>query len=231
MKAVILCAGMGTRLGHLTENCPKVMLPINGRPLLEHHIDWLIRYGVRDFYVNLHYLPNVITDYFRDGARFNVRIAYSFEEDLQGTAGALKGFWDELSETFLVHYGDVYSELDVSEMLRFHRRMKAVATLVVHPTDRPHDSDVVVLNEDAKVTSVHHRPGVSQYGNLGNAGCYLLEPSVLRYIPDQETQCDFIEQVFPRMIASGEALYGYRTGEFLHDMGTFDRYEKLKRAV
>ena len=69
MKAVILCAGTGTRLGHLTENRPKVMLPINGKPLLEHHIDWLIRYGIRDFYVNLHYLPNVITDYFGDGAR------------------------------------------------------------------------------------------------------------------------------------------------------------------
>ena len=231
MKAVILCAGKGTRLGHLTATCPKVMLPIKGKPLLEHHIAWLSRYGVRDFYVNLHYLPNVITDYFRDGSRFDVRIVYSFEEELRGTAGALKGFRDELSETFLVLYGDVYSELNIFEMLSFHRRMKSVATLVVHPTDRPHDSDIVFLDEDTKVTSVHHRPGTSQYGNLGNAGCYLLDARALLYIPDQDGQCDFIKDIFPGMIAAGEPLYGYCTDEFLLDMGTLDRSEKLKGAL
>lgn len=231
MKAVILCAGSGTRLRPLTERCPKVMLPLNGNPLLEHHLDWLKRHGIRKIHINLHHLPEVITNYFEDGSRFGVQITYSFEKKLHGTAGALNSFLDHLDGTFIVHYGDVYSELDVTKMLRFHRRMNATATLVVHPTDHPHDSDIVVVDEHARIISVHHKPSSIQYGNLGNAACYILEPRVLHYIPNEEGEVDFIQDVFPRMIAAGEALYGYDTDEFLQDMGTFDRYEKLRRRL
>lgn len=157
-----------------------------------------------------------------------MQITYSFEEKLRGTAGALNGFRSHLDETFLVHYGDVYSELDITKLLRFHRKMKATATLVVHPTDRPNDSDIAVLDQRARVISVHHKPGTIRYGNLGNAACYMLEPRALLYIPGQEKDVDFIQHVFPPMIAAGEAVYGYYTDEFLQDMGTLDRYEKLK---
>jgi len=207
------------------------MLPFNGKPLLEHHLDWLKRHSIREIYINLHHLPRVITSYFGDGSRFGVQITYSFEEKLRGTAGALNGFRAHLDETFLVHYGDVYSELDITEMLHFHRRMNATATLVVHLTDHPHDSDIVVLDEQARVISLHHKPGSTQYGNLGNAACYILEPRVLSYIPDEEGQFDFIQDVFPQMISAGEDLYGYHTDEFLQDMGTFDRYKRLKKRL
>ena len=230
-KAVILCAGAGTRLRPLTQRCPKVMLPLDGKPLLEHHLNWLKRHDIKEIYINLHHLPDVVTGYFGDGSQFEVQIIYSFEEKLRGTAGALNGFHACLDETFLVHYGDVYSELDVTKMLRFHRRMNATATLVVHTTDRPHDSDVVVLDKHSRVISVHHKPGSSRYGNLGNAACYILESRILSYIPDEEDEFDFIQDVFPQMISAGEALYGYYTNEFLQDMGTTDRYQKLKRRL
>lgn len=230
-KAVILCAGAGTRLRPFTERCPKVMLPLNEKPLLERHIEWLKRYGISEVYINLHYLPQAITSYFGDGSRFEVRIIYSFERKLRGTAGALNGFRDHLDETFLLHYGDVYSELDVLKMLRFHRRMNATATLAVHSTNHPHDSDIVALDEHSRVSSVHHKPVSSNHGSLGNAACYILEPRVLRYIPDQEAEIDFIQGVFPRMISSRESLYGYCADELLYDMGTLDRYETLKRGL
>lgn len=230
-KAVILCAGAGTRLRPLTERCPKVMLPLNGKPLLEHHLWWLKRHGIEKVYINLHYLPRVVTNYFGDGKQFGVQITYSFEENLRGTAGALNGFRTHLNETFLVHYGDVYSELNITEMLYFHRRTKAAATLVVHPTDHPHDSDIVVLDKHARIISIRRKPRSNRYGNLGNAACYILEPRTLNYIPNEEGEFDFVRDVFPRMISAGEALYGYLTEEFLYDMGTLDRYEKLKRRL
>src|SRR5437763_9158040 len=92
MKAVILCAGLGTRLGALTSNSPKVMLPIGGKPLLEHHIRLLARQGITEICVNVHYLPRVITDYFGDGSQFGVRLHYSLETKILGTAGGVKRF-------------------------------------------------------------------------------------------------------------------------------------------
>lgn len=227
-KAVILCAGEGTRLRPLTERCPKVMLPIAGKPVLEHHLALFKRHGVVEIYINLHHLPEQIVSYFQDGRRFGVRITYSYEEELRGTAGALRGFRDRLNETFAVHYGDVMSELDITKMLAFHKGKGSVATLVVHPTNRPHDSDIVVLDASGRVTAVYHKPGSAKYGNLGNAAFYILEPKVLEYLP-QEGTSDFIQDIFPQMIKDGEPLYGYLTDDYLEDMGTLERYEKIKR--
>jgi NDP-sugar pyrophosphorylase family protein len=226
-KAVILCAGKGARMGGLTTHVPKVMLPFAGKPLLEHHLLWMKSYGIRDIFINVHYLPQAITDYFGDGKSFGVRIVYSREERLRGTAGALRGFRQELDATFLLHYGDIYSELSIAKMLRFHRESGGMATLAVHPTNRPHDSDVVVVGPASEVRAVYHKPGTDKYGLTGNAACYVLEPAVLGYIPDEDRDIDFIVDVFPRMIAAGERLYAYRATEFVRDMGTPERYESV----
>ena len=142
-KAVILAAGLGTRLGHLTKEIPKVMVPIAGRPMLEHHVEWLRGYGVEEFFFNLHYLPDAITEYFGDGSQWGVTIHYSLEEELLGTAGSLHGFSDSLDSTFLVQYGDVFSRLNLASFAQFHREHAASASLVVHPSSHPHDSDIV----------------------------------------------------------------------------------------
>ena len=128
-KAVILAAGMGTRLGELTRDLPKVMVPIGRKPMLEHHIEWMRGFGIEEFYLNLHYLPDAITDYFEDGSRWNVSIHYSMEEKLLGTAGSLHGFHDQLDEPFLVQYGDVYSRLEIERIAEFHERHEAAASL------------------------------------------------------------------------------------------------------
>ena len=230
-KAVVLCAGKGTRLGPLTGAAPKVMLPVKGKPLLESHLWWLKQHGIREVYINLHHLPGAITRHCGDGTRFGLNIVYSLEKKLRGTAGALSGFREHLDETFLVHYGDVYSELDITSMLGFHCKSGAVGTLAVHPTDRPEDSDVVTVGPHSRISAVHHKPGNDRYGLIGNAGCYILEPAVLDYIPHEDREIDFVQDVFPRMLACGEALYAYSVTEFLQDMGTAARYENLRQRL
>jgi mannose-1-phosphate guanylyltransferase/phosphomannomutase len=176
-------------------------------------------------------LPDAIKAFFGDGKAFGVNIFYSLEERLRNTAGALNGFRNSLDDTFIVHYGDVYCELDLSKMYEFHKQKNSAATLVVQPTDRPHDSDVVVLDKNSRVVSVHHKPGNLRFGNLGNAACYILEPEVLDHIPDEEGEFDFIQDVFPKMLGSGKALHGYVTDEFMEDIGTLERYKRLKERL
>lgn len=230
-KAVILSAGMGTRLGDLTRNLPKVMVPIAGKPMLEHHVEWLKRFGVREFHFNLHYLGGVISDYFEDGARWDVRISYHHEERLLGTAGALHGFRSELDDTFLVQYGDVFSRLDLDRFTAFHRERAAAASLVVHPSSHPHDSDIVELETDGRIRHIHHKPGDAHFGNLGNAGAYLLEPRVLDHLSPDLREEDFCKHVFPRMIAAGEVLCGYNTTDLLLDVGTPERLARIEESL
>ena len=233
-KAVILSAGMGTRLGALTQNLPKVMVPIAGKPMLEHHLEWLKGFGVSEFYLNLHYLADVISDYFEDGSRWDVKIHYHREERLLGTAGSLQGFRPYLDETFLVQYGDVFSRLDLARLALFHRQHEAAASLVVHPSSHPHDSDIIELADETRIRQIHHKPGDARFGNLGNAGAYLLEPVVLDHLSPDLREEDFCKDVFPRMLAAGETVCGYDTDDLLLDVGTPERLawieEHLKSA-
>jgi NDP-sugar pyrophosphorylase family protein len=230
-KAVILSAGMGTRLGELTRNLPKVMVPIAGKPMLEHHIEWLKSFGVREFYLNLHYLADVIFDYFEDGSRWDVAIRYHREESLLGTAGALHGFRPFLDETFLVQYGDVFSRLDLARLAAFHRERKAAATLVVHPSSHPHDSDIVELAGGSRIRYIHHKPGDDRFGNLGNAGAYLLEPTILDHLAPLPREEDFCRDLFPRMLAANERLCGYDTEDLLLDVGTPERLAWIEKHL
>lgn len=231
-KAVILSAGLGTRLGGMTSNCPKVMVPICGKPMLEHHVEWLRAAGVEEFYLNLHYLPEVISDYFGDGSRFGVRIEYSYEDRLQGTAGSLRGFRQFLDQPFLVQYGDVFSRLDVAALTDFHWIRSSHASLVVHPSSHPHDSDIVTLDAEGRISQLHHKPGDARFGNIGNAGAYLLEPVVFEHLSGETNdEVDFCRDLFPKMQLHGCPLFGYNTDDLLLDVGTPERLEWIERYL
>jgi len=230
-KAVILSAGMGTRLGELTRNLPKVMVPIAGKPMLEHHVEWLKGFGVREFYLNLHYFGDVISDYFEDGGRWDVEIHYHREESLLGTAGALHGFRPFLDETFLVQYGDVFSRLDLARLAAFHGKHGAAASLVVHPSSHAHDSDIIELADEARIRHIHHKPGDDRFGVLGNAGAYLIEPAALTHLPAEPREEDFCRDLFPRMLAAGEKLCGYDTEDLLLDVGTPERLAWIEQHL
>lgn len=227
---MILAAGKGTRLRGVSGATPKVMMEISGQPLLERHIIWLRAYGIRQFYVNLHWNPDAIRSHLGDGSRYDVRITYSVEDTLQGTAGALRAFGSELDQTFFVHYGDIYSELDVEAMMKVHRATSAVGTLAVHSSSHPEDSDIVEIDQGDRVTALHHKPGDARFGSLGNAGCYLLEPQALPWIPHAGA-ADFFRDVFPPMLLSGNTLSAYHNRHLVTDMGTPERYAKLQALL
>lgn len=224
--ALILCAGRGERLRPLTDSTPKVMLPVGGVPLLEHHIRHFADQGITNFFINLSYRGDDIRSFFEDGSRFGIRIRYADEPEPQGTAGALRGFPGELASTFLVHYGDIYTRLDIRRMLEFHRERDASATLAAHPTTRFHDADVLEVEADDRIVAFRPRPGTSRYGDLGNAACYILEPTAVSYVSPSSPD-DFVRDVFPKMLAGGERMFAYRTTELLHDIGTPERYREI----
>lgn len=230
-KAVILSAGMGTRLGELTRDRPKVMVEIAGRPMLEHHVLWMREAGITDFFINLFYLGPVIESYFGDGARWGVKIHYSHEEKLLGTAGSLYGFQEQLTDTFLVQYGDVYSRLDLKRFQEFHQGRNSAATLVVHPSSHPHDSDIVTLAEDGRIERLYHKPGDDRFGNIGNAGAYLLEPVAMDYLTEERREQDFCKHVFPKMLAAEERVFGYNTDDLLLDVGTPERLAWIEQYL
>ena len=228
MKAVILCAGEGERLRPMTLTTPKPLLPIGDRPLIDHTIDWLAGYGIHDLFINLHYLGGKIEEHLADGSRYGAHITYSHEEELQGTAGALRAFSDLLDEPFVVIYGDILTRFDLAKLKAFHNAHGGIGTLVVQRTARPHDCDIVEIDADNKVIHLHHAPGDFSHGNLGNAALYLLEPEVLGFLPENGP-ADFVVDLFPRALAAGKDLYAYESDEELLDIGTHARYEEAQR--
>jgi len=230
MKAVILCAGEGERLRPLTLTTPKPLLPIGGRPLVDHTIDWLRDHGVTELFINLHHLGERIESHLGDGARFGVHITYSHETVIQGTAGGLRAFKHRLDGPFFVVYGDVLTHLDLDRLRADHERTGGIGTLVAQRTGRPHDCDILEVDETRRITALHRAPGSFAYGDLGSAALYLLEPEILAFIP-QGGAPDFVADVFSRALGAGKRLYAYESDEELLDIGTPERYEDAQRRV
>ena len=228
MKGVILCAGEGERLLPMTLTTPKPLLPIGDKPLIDHTIAWLASYEIHDLFINLHHLGEMIGAHLGDGSRYGARITYSKEEELQGTAGALRAFSQLLDEPFVVVYGDILTQFDLKKLEAFHRAHGGIGTLVVQRTNRPHDCDIVEVDTDNKVIALHHAPGDFSHGNLGNAALYLLEPEILEFLPPHGP-ADFVVDLFPHALEAGNAIYAYESDEELLDIGTHARYEEAQR--
>jgi mannose-1-phosphate guanylyltransferase len=227
MRALILSAGEGTRLRPLTLDRPKPMLPVGGKPILEHLVTLLRNHGVTEIAMNLHYKPDVITDYFGDGGQFGVRITYSRERRLLGSAGAakqLEAFLGEGGAPFFVLYGDVLANIDLTALLDAHRSNEATATLALYEVEDPSRCGIVDIAPDGRITRFTEKPAPgTATSNLANAGIYVLDPTVLRDIPGH-VPYDFGMDVFPNLLADGRALFGIRTNGYLLDIGAPDRY-------
>lgn len=230
MKAFILAAGLGTRLRALGLDVPKVMVPVGGKPLLQHHLELLSRQGIREFIVNLHYLPEKITDYFGDGSRFGVQITYSHEPELLGTAGAVKKMEAELrGGPFLLFYGDNLVRLELPALVGFHRAQRALATLALWESPEPWTGGVVETDATGRVTRFVEKPDRKEVStNLINAGIYVLEPAVLDAIPAGQFY-DFGKDLFPRLLAEGKPLYAMKPNAYVQDIGTPERLAKAQR--
>ena len=203
-KALILAAGAGSRLGRLTERIPKPMLRIHNEPVLETHVRRLAAAGVWNIWINLHHQPEPIRAHFGDGSKFGVRIHYSEEERLLGTAGALHNLAPEFcSGLFFVVYGDNWIELDYAELGAGRR---GLVTMLVHHRDYVAESGVVQLAADNRILGFQEKPAPgTELSHWVNAGVYVCQPAMLDYLPHGES--DFARDVFPRMLEDGCPLY------------------------
>lgn len=229
MKAIILSAGEGTRIRAVNQEIPKVLIEVCGKPMLKWNIDLLKKFGVTDIAINTHFMSDKIKDYLGDGSEFGVNIKYSYEPELLGTSGSLNNFRDFFDEPFFVIYGDIISTMNLEKVIEFHKNNNCAATLVVHKSSHPEDSDIVQMDEDGRITRLVHKPGDLKFGDMGNAAMYIVEPKIFEYL--DEGKSDFVKDVFPKMIENGERIYGYDTQEFLKDAGTPERLTEVEKHL
>jgi len=231
MKAVILVGGEATRLLPLTCNTPKAMVPVLNTPFLEHVIGYLSWHQVKDITLAQSHLAQTIKGYFGNGSRFGVRLGYSVEDAPLGTAGAVKNAERHLDETFLVLNGDIFTDLDITAMIDFHRERKAKATIALTPVDDPTSYGLIETNAQGRVTRFLEKPKWSQVTtNMINAGTYVLEPDVLNQIPPQ-ANVSIEREVFPKLVERGEPVYAYPSSAYWIDIGTPDKYLQLHRDL
>jgi D,D-heptose 1,7-bisphosphate phosphatase len=231
MKVVVTAGGKGTRIRSIANEIPKVMIPVNGKPVLEYQILLAKRYGFTDFLFLIGYMGDQVKSYFGDGSRWDVVIDYFQEPEPLGTAGAFAAIKEKLTSDFWVFYGDTIMDFDMEKMLKFHRLHQSDATLFLHPNDHPYDSDLVDIDNDSRITAFYPKPHENEYRrNLVNAALYVLSPSILSFIPEG-AKSDFGKNIFPAALESGMKMFGYVSAEYIKDMGTPDRYERVCNDV
>lgn len=231
MKAVVLAAGKGERLGNLTKHSPKPMLMLGGKPIIQYCVEGLADAGIRDIFINLYYLPKVITSFLGDGSKFGVNIAYSYEDKLLGTAGAVKKIGRSLTETFLVVYSDTLRKIDYKELINLHLNKGSLATVALYRTPSQKGCGIVELGNDFKITSFLEKPkNYSGMSNFANAGVYCLEPEVMDFIPE-DAEYDFASELFPKLLNRGEKLSAFLLDEPVLDIGTVRAYKRAQEML
>ena len=231
MKAVIMAGGEGTRLRPQTSNLPKPMLPLVGRPMMEHIVSLLRRHDVTDIVVTVAFLPNAIRSYFGDGSELGVRMVYATEETPLGTAGSVRNARDELDERFLVISGDVLTDIDLTAVVEFHEKSGALATLALCAVDNPLEFGIVITREDGSVERFLEKPGWGQvFSDTINTGIYVLEPEIFDLIPEGRS-VDFSSEVFPAALDAGKAVFGYVADGYWEDVGTTAAYLKAHQDI
>lgn len=219
-QAVILCGGKGTRLRPITYEIPKVLLPIKGKSIIEYLFDLFKKHKITNIILCVGYLKKKVIDHCGDGSRFGLSIKYVEDEIPLGTAGALKKAQNLIKETCFVTNGDELKDLDLEEMYNTHQSTKALATIALTTVHEPKGYGIVSLSGN-KIQSFSEKPKHAS-SLLINSGMYIIEPSVLDYIPPGF--CSLEKEVFPR-IAREKKLSGYPFSGQWVDTGTIEKYE------
>ncbi|MBD1851320.1 mannose-1-phosphate guanyltransferase [Leptolyngbya sp. FACHB-711] len=232
MRAVLMAGGSGTRLRPLTCDLPKPMVPVLNRPIAQHIVNLLRRHRITEIIATLHYLPDVMRDYFQDGSEFGVQMTYAVEEDQPlGTAGCVKNVAELLDETFLVISGDCITDFDLTAAIQFHKERRSKATLILTSVPNPSEFGVVITDGQHRIQRFLEKPSSSEiFSDTVNTGTYILEPEVLDYLPpNQET--DFSKDLFPLLLEKGEPMYGFVAEGYWCDVGHLDAYRQAQYAA
>ncbi|MCI8466465.1 MAG: NTP transferase domain-containing protein [Lachnospiraceae bacterium] len=222
-----MAGGKGTRLQSISKDIPKPMFPIDGKPILEYQIETLKKSGITEVILIVGYLGNIIQKYFGDGQKFGVKIAYLIEDRPLGTAGALYYLKGNVTEDFVLLFGDLILDIDFNRFMKFHKNSGGLITLYCHPNAHPYDSDVVIADEENKVTKIalKNLERDFYYHNFVNAGIYCVSPRLLDKIKTAE-KTDLEKELIAGQI-NEQNVYAYRSTEYVKDMGTPDRLKAV----
>lgn len=219
MKALLLSAGLGTRLRPITKKIPKVMVQLDGKPCIQYHIENLREQGVRDFAINTHHFPEQIKEHLGDGSKYGVNLRYSFEPELLGTSGALNNFLDFFEgEEFLVVYADVFADFKVNPLIETQRRSGSDISIVVDDVRDKKGRGLVTISGD-KVTGFVEKPPVEIPWAMINSGFYLVNPKILDYI--EKGFSDFGKDILPKIAKEGK-LSAIRHEGYIFDIGKIE---------
>ena len=226
MKAVVMAGGEGTRLRPLTSNQPKPMVPIVGKPCMEHIIELLRAHGFEDVIVTVAFLPQAIRSYFGNGESLGLNVEYSVEESPLGTAGSVRLASDRLDETFVVISGDALCDFDLTELVRVHKEKKSAVTIALKSVENPLEFGIVVTDSDGRVERFLEKPSWSQvFSDTINTGVYVLEPEVLNHVPTDRPY-DFSKELFPLLLEMGRPVHGHVVEGYWQDIGNLSQYRQ-----
>lgn len=220
-KAFIIAGGLGTRLKPITHELPKPLIPVQGKPIIEHLLDLFKKHDIRDITISIGYKGDKIKEHLGNGQRYGVTITYVEEKTPLGTAGPLKLAKRHLNETFIMTNADELKNINLHQLFNFHKDKQALATIALTTVENPQDYGVAIM-EGSEIKQFLEKP-TSPPSNLINAGLYVLEPSVIDLVPDGP--CSIEKDIFPQ-IAQQKKLHGYPFPGQWYDTGTLERYEK-----
>ena len=221
-----MAGGEGTRLRPLTSNQPKPMVPVVGKPCMEHILELLREHGMNEVIVTVAFLPQAIRSYFGAGETLGMEIGYSVEESPLGTAGSVRLAAKQLDETFLVISGDALCDLDLTALVDFHKEKGAAVTIGLKSVENPLEFGIVVTDEDGRIERFLEKPSWGQvFSDTINTGIYVIEPEVLKHVP-ADRPYDFSKELFPYLLEMGRPLYGYVMEGYWQDIGNLDQFRQ-----
>jgi mannose-1-phosphate guanylyltransferase/phosphomannomutase len=226
-----MAGGQGTRLRPLTSNQPKPMLPILGRPMMEHVLVLLREHGITEVVATVQFLASVVRNYFGDGSDLRLSLAYATENEPLGTAGGVKNAAHFLDDTFLVISGDHVTDLDLSAATAFHRERGSAATVILQHAQNPLEFGIVITGDDGRIERFLEKPGWGEvFSDTINTGIYVLEPEVLDHVPAGE-EFDFAQDLFPLLLDKGLPMFGFVADGYWADVGNLEAYLDVHRDI
>jgi mannose-1-phosphate guanylyltransferase/phosphomannomutase len=232
VKAVVMAGGEGTRLRPMTASQPKPLLPVVNRPIMEHVLRLLRQHGFSETVVTVQFLASMVRNYFGDGEDFGMSLQYATEEMPLGTAGSVKNAQEALrDEPFLVISGDALTDIDLSDLVRFHKDNGALVTVGLARVPDPLEFGIVIADDDGRIQRFLEKPTWGQvFSDTVNTGIYVMEPEVLEEVPSGEA-ADWSAHIFPQLLKSGAPLYGWVSEAYWEDVGTHESYLKAQADV
>ncbi|MFA6430769.1 MAG: NDP-sugar synthase [Candidatus Margulisiibacteriota bacterium] len=240
MKAVIIAGGLGTRLHPLTYNTPKPIVPVANRPFILHQIELLKQHGIKEIILNLHYMQDSIRNVLGDGKSLGVKLYYSIEETPLGTAGAVKNaeeYFDK--EPLVVFNGDILTDINISQIVDYHKRKKSKATLTLTRVEDPTAYGLIISDKDGRISMFLEKPSWEQVNtcsaefgsaNTINSGIYVLDPAIFKKVP-RGTIYSFERELFPSLLERGEAMFAYISDRYWMDIGKPGQYMEAHEAI